>query len=46
MLERGVAQERIDEIRASATSRVDEHLQRALAWPDPSADTRLEHVYA
>jgi TPP-dependent pyruvate/acetoin dehydrogenase alpha subunit len=43
---RGVAPERIEEVRASATRRVQEHRDRALSWPDPDPAARLEHVYA
>ncbi|HMJ94488.1 MAG TPA: thiamine pyrophosphate-dependent dehydrogenase E1 component subunit alpha [Thermoleophilaceae bacterium] len=44
--ERGAADERIAEIRTAATSNVDEHLKRALGWPEPSVESRFEHVYA
>jgi acetoin:2,6-dichlorophenolindophenol oxidoreductase subunit alpha len=43
---RGVAPERIDEIRGAATKKVEEHLERALAWPDPEPESRFEHVWA
>jgi acetoin:2,6-dichlorophenolindophenol oxidoreductase subunit alpha len=46
LLERGVRQERIDDVRTQAEHNVREHLERALAWPDPAPETRFEHVYA
>jgi TPP-dependent pyruvate/acetoin dehydrogenase alpha subunit len=46
LLERGVAAERIDEVRGSATRRVEEHRDRALSWPDPNPADRFEDVYA
>jgi len=46
LLERGVAQSELDAVRTAATARVDEHLQRALEWPEPELSTRFEHVYA
>jgi TPP-dependent pyruvate/acetoin dehydrogenase alpha subunit len=46
LLERGVAQEQIDEVRETATATVQEHLERALAWPDPEPSTRFDHVWA
>ena len=46
LLDRGVAQDRVTEVRETATAKVAEHLQRALAWPDPALDSRFEDVYA
>jgi TPP-dependent pyruvate/acetoin dehydrogenase alpha subunit len=46
LLELGVAAERIDEVRAAATTKVEEHRDRALGWPDPDPDARFEHVYS
>jgi TPP-dependent pyruvate/acetoin dehydrogenase alpha subunit len=42
----GVAQDRIDALRATAEATVLEALDRARSWPDPALETRLEHVYA
>ncbi len=42
----GVEQARCDQIRAEAEQTVTEALDRAKSWPDPSPETRLEHVYA
>ena len=42
----GVPAERIEATRTAATSAVAEHLERALAWPDPPLAARFEHVYA
>ena len=44
--EAGIAQERLDGVRAAAERSVDEALERAKGWPDPDPATRLEHVYA
>jgi pyruvate dehydrogenase E1 component alpha subunit len=44
--ELGVAAERIDAVRAEATRKVEEHRDRALAWPAPDPADRFEHVYA
>jgi pyruvate dehydrogenase E1 component alpha subunit len=46
LLARGVEQSVLDSVRASATDRVAEHLERALGWPVPELDARFEHVYA
>jgi TPP-dependent pyruvate/acetoin dehydrogenase alpha subunit len=43
---RGVGEERITEVRARSTAKVEEHRDRALAWSDPAAETRFDHVYA
>jgi TPP-dependent pyruvate/acetoin dehydrogenase alpha subunit len=44
--EQGVDDERLEQLRADATARVEEHRDRALAWPDPPLESRFEHVYA
>jgi acetoin:2,6-dichlorophenolindophenol oxidoreductase subunit alpha len=44
--ELGVADERIDAVRTAATRKVEEHRDRALAWPAPDPADRFEHVYA
>jgi acetoin:2,6-dichlorophenolindophenol oxidoreductase subunit alpha len=44
--ERGVSDERIAAIRGAAEANVEEHLQRALAWPQADAASRFDHVYA
>jgi TPP-dependent pyruvate/acetoin dehydrogenase alpha subunit len=36
----------IDAIKREAQENVTAALQRALSWPDPAVETRLEHVYA
>jgi pyruvate dehydrogenase E1 component alpha subunit len=46
LLDRGVEQAELDEVRNSAERKVAEHLERALEWPDPPVESRLEHVYA
>jgi TPP-dependent pyruvate/acetoin dehydrogenase alpha subunit len=46
LLERGMDRDRIEEIRKGAARTVEEHLQRALAWSDPSVETRFDDVYA
>jgi TPP-dependent pyruvate/acetoin dehydrogenase alpha subunit len=46
LLEAGVAQERLDGVRAAAERSVAEALERAKSWPDPDPASRLEHVYA
>jgi TPP-dependent pyruvate/acetoin dehydrogenase alpha subunit len=38
--------EAIEAVRAAATEKVAEHLERALAWPDPELESRFEHIYA
>jgi TPP-dependent pyruvate/acetoin dehydrogenase alpha subunit len=43
--ELGVSVERIEEVRAAATRKVEEHRDRALSWPDPDPAARFEHVY-
>jgi TPP-dependent pyruvate/acetoin dehydrogenase alpha subunit len=42
----GVDAARCEEIRAQAESDVTEALERALSWPDPAPESRLEHVLA
>jgi acetoin:2,6-dichlorophenolindophenol oxidoreductase subunit alpha len=46
LLELGVGAERIEEVRAAATRKVEEHRDRALNWADPDPDARFEHVYS
>jgi TPP-dependent pyruvate/acetoin dehydrogenase alpha subunit len=45
LLERGVEQARLDAVRESAERKVQEHLERALSWPEPPIESRLENVY-
>jgi pyruvate dehydrogenase E1 component alpha subunit len=42
----GVEDERLAEIRTTAEQTVREALERASGWPDPDAESRLEHVLA
>jgi TPP-dependent pyruvate/acetoin dehydrogenase alpha subunit len=42
----GVPDERIEEVRAAATAKVEEHRDRALGWPAPDPAGRFEDVYA
>ena len=44
--DRGVPAERIEEVRAAATAKVEEHRDRALGWPAPDPADRFEHIYA
>lgn len=46
LLELGVPAERIAEVRAAASRKVEEHRDRALSWPDPDAALRFAHVYS
>jgi TPP-dependent pyruvate/acetoin dehydrogenase alpha subunit len=46
LIELGVAAEQIEDVRAAATRKVEEHRDRALSWPDPDPALRFEHVYA
>lgn len=46
LVDEGVPAERVEAVRETATVTVAEHLERALAWPDPSLESRFEHVYA
>jgi acetoin:2,6-dichlorophenolindophenol oxidoreductase subunit alpha len=46
LVERGVKPEKVEQTRSAATHKVDEHLQRALDWPEPELATRFEDVYA
>jgi TPP-dependent pyruvate/acetoin dehydrogenase alpha subunit len=46
LLDRGVEQETLAELRAKAEANVSEALKRALEWPEPDPDSRFEHVYA
>jgi pyruvate dehydrogenase E1 component alpha subunit len=42
----GVAPERLEQVAAAAERAVAEALERALSWPEPAAEQRLEHVWA
>jgi pyruvate dehydrogenase E1 component alpha subunit len=42
----GTSSAKIEEVRAAATAKVTEHLDRALAWPEPDLDSRFEDIYA
>lgn len=44
--EAGMDEESIAGIDAEARQHVDEALERALSWPEPDADTRLQEVFA
>jgi TPP-dependent pyruvate/acetoin dehydrogenase alpha subunit len=44
--ELGVVVERVEQVRAAATRKVEEHRDRALSWPDPDPAARFEHVYS
>jgi TPP-dependent pyruvate/acetoin dehydrogenase alpha subunit len=46
LLDLGVAADRIADVRASATRKVEEHRDRALSWPDPDPAARFEDVFA
>jgi pyruvate dehydrogenase E1 component alpha subunit len=46
LVERGVGAERVAQTRADAEAKVAEHLERALAWDEPSLESRFEHIYA
>lgn len=46
LLAAGVGQERIDAVGAEAERDVQAALDRARGWPDPTPESRLEHVYA
>lgn len=46
LTENGVKRETIEEIRNAAAAVVAEHRDRALSWPDPPAEARLEQVYS
>jgi acetoin:2,6-dichlorophenolindophenol oxidoreductase subunit alpha len=43
---RGVEPEVLERVRKAAADNVDEHLARALEWPDPDPEARFEGVYA
>lgn len=43
---RGIADQQIADVRAGAATKVDEHRDRAIAWPAPDPDSRFEHIYA
>lgn len=46
LLDAGVKEKAIDEIRKSAEQAVDEALELAQSWADPAPETRFEDVYA
>jgi len=46
LLDADVDQDQLDVVAAAAEQAVAEALERALGWPDPAPETRLEHVYA
>lgn len=46
LLAAGVEQERIDALRAQSEADVLAALERAKGWPEPTVESRLEHVYA
>jgi acetoin:2,6-dichlorophenolindophenol oxidoreductase subunit alpha len=46
LVDAGAPEARVGEIREAAESKVEEHLQRALEWSDPSPEARFDHVYA
>jgi len=46
LLAAGVEQQQLDAIRTQAEADVLAALERAQSWPDPAAESRLEHVYA
>ena len=46
LLDAGVAQADLAAERAAAERAVTEALERALSWPAPTPESRLEHVYA
>lgn len=46
LLDAGVAQADLAAERAAAERAVTEALERALSWPEPTPESRLEHVYA
>jgi acetoin:2,6-dichlorophenolindophenol oxidoreductase subunit alpha len=46
LLAMGVAQTTLDEVRAQAESTVRAAAERAMSWPDPPPESRLDHVWA
>jgi TPP-dependent pyruvate/acetoin dehydrogenase alpha subunit len=42
----GIEQSRCDGIREQAQAAVQDALERAMSWPDPAPESRLEHVFA
>jgi TPP-dependent pyruvate/acetoin dehydrogenase alpha subunit len=44
--ERGIEQAQLDEVRESAERKVEEHLERAIGWPEPAERSRFDDVYA
>lgn len=45
LLNAGVERQRLDAVRADAERSITEALERARSWPEPTVETRLEHVY-
>jgi acetoin:2,6-dichlorophenolindophenol oxidoreductase subunit alpha len=43
---RKLSKKAIDAVRKEATDAVADHLERALAWPEPALESRFDHVYA
>lgn len=46
LAERGVTEDALERLRGAAEEKVREHLERALAWPEPPAEARFEDVWA
>lgn len=46
LADNGTSPEEIEAAREAATSKVAEHLERALSWPDPAPEARFDHIYA
>ncbi|ADB49466.1 thiamine pyrophosphate-dependent dehydrogenase E1 component subunit alpha [Conexibacter woesei] len=46
LIDGGIEQARCDELRETAERTVDEALERAMSWPDPRPESRLEDVLA
>ncbi|HKC29299.1 MAG TPA: thiamine pyrophosphate-dependent dehydrogenase E1 component subunit alpha [Jatrophihabitans sp.] len=41
----GVGQDELDQLRADATARVSDAAERAMSWPDPKPEDRLDDVW-
>jgi acetoin:2,6-dichlorophenolindophenol oxidoreductase subunit alpha len=46
LAEAGCPSDRVEAVRSTAATAVRDALERAQAWPEPSAEARLEHVWA
>lgn len=46
LAERELSKKAIAAVRSEAEQAVAEHLERALAWPEPALESRFDHVYA